>query len=72
VPAINAAGGRFIVRGKPVKTMEAGMNERVVLVEFDSLDKALTAYDLPAYKEALKALGTGSVERDMRVVQAAA
>ena len=72
VPAINAAGGRFIVRGKPVKTMEAGMNERVVLVEFDSLDKAITAYDAPAYKEALKVLGAGSVERDMRVVEAAA
>jgi uncharacterized protein (DUF1330 family) len=72
VPAISAAGGRFIVRSKPVKTMEAGMNERVVLVEFDGLDKALNAYDSPGYKEALKALGAGSVERDIRVVEAAA
>jgi uncharacterized protein (DUF1330 family) len=68
-PAIAAAGGRFLVRGKPAKTYEAGLNERVVLVEFDNIEQALAAHDTPAYKEALKALGTGNVERDMRVVE---
>jgi uncharacterized protein (DUF1330 family) len=29
-PAIQAAGDRFLVRGMPAKTYEAGMNERVV------------------------------------------
>jgi uncharacterized protein (DUF1330 family) len=72
VPAINGAGGRFLIRSKPAKTYEAGMDERVVLVEFDSLDKALAAHDTPAYQEALKALGSGSVVRDMRVVEGAA
>jgi len=68
-PAIQGAGGRFIVRNKPAKTYEAGLNERVVMVEFNSLDQALACHDTPAYKEALKALGTGNVERDMRVVE---
>ena len=68
-PAIAASGGRFLIRNKPAKTYEAGMPERVVLVEFDSLDKALACHDTPAYKDALKALGTGNVERDMRVVE---
>lgn len=72
MPAIESAGGRFLIRANPAKTYEAGLNERVVLVEFDSLDKALAANDTPAYKEALKALGTGNVERDMRVVEGAA
>ena len=67
--AIQGAGGRFIVRNKPAKTYEAGLNERVVMVEFDNLDQALACHDTPAYKEALKALGTGNVERDMRVVE---
>jgi uncharacterized protein (DUF1330 family) len=43
-----------------------------VLVEFDSLEKALAAHDTPAYAAALKALGNGNVERDMRVVEGAA
>ena len=72
VPAIQSAGGRFLARSNPAKTYEAGVNQRVVLVEFDSLDKAIACHDTPAYKEALKVLGTGNVERDMRVVEGAA
>ena len=69
VPALTNAGGRFVLRSKPAKIYESGMNERVVLIEFDSLDKAVAAHDTPAYKEALKALGTGSAERDIRIVE---
>jgi len=72
VPAITEAGGRFLALSKPAKTWEAGLNERVVLVEFDNLEQAIAAHDTPAYKEALKVLGTGNVERDMRVVEGAA
>jgi uncharacterized protein (DUF1330 family) len=68
VPAVQASGGRFIVRGNPAKTFEAGMNQRVVLIEFDSLTKALAAHDTPEYAAALKALGDGA-ERDIRVVE---
>lgn len=71
-PAIQAAGGRFLVRGIPAKTYEKGMNQRTVVVEFDSLDQARTAYEGPAYKKALDALGTSAAERDMRVVESVA
>ena len=67
-PAIQKAGGRFIVRGMPAKTFEKGLNERVVVVEFESLDKATAAHASPAYQEALRALGNGA-ERDMRLVE---
>jgi uncharacterized protein (DUF1330 family) len=68
-PALTAAGGRFIARGMPTKTMEAGLMQRTVLIEFDSVEQALAAYDSPGYKEALAALGKGSAERDMRIVE---
>jgi uncharacterized protein (DUF1330 family) len=68
-PAIQGAGGRFLIRNKPAKTYEAGMNERVVLIEFDSVEQAIACHDTPAYKEALKVLGTGNIERDMRIVE---
>jgi len=71
-PAIENAGGKFIARKTPAKVYEAGLNERVVMVEFDSLDKAIAAHDTPAYKEALRVLGTDNVERDMRVVEGVA
>jgi uncharacterized protein (DUF1330 family) len=70
-PALTASGGRFLVRNKPAKIYEAGLNERVVLIEFDSLDQAIAAHDTPGYQEALKALGSGNVDRDVRVVEGA-
>lgn len=70
-PAIQAAGGRFVIRGNPTQTYEAGLKQRVVVIEFPSLDKALAAHDSEGYQAALKVLGSGSVERDMRVVEGA-
>ena len=68
VPAIQKAGGKFIVRASPSRVHELGMKERVVIVEFDNVHKAMTAHDSPAYQEALKALGNGA-ERDFRIVE---
>jgi len=70
-PAIAAAGGRMLVRGMPVKTYEAGLTQRTVVIEFPDLAKALAAHDSPGYQEALRVLGSGSAERDMRVVEGA-
>lgn len=67
-PAIQGAGGRFIVRGMPSSTYEAGIMQRVVIIEFDSLAAATAAHDSPAYQEALRALGDGAV-RDIRLVE---
>lgn len=69
-PAIQAIGGRFLIRGTPVEAYEAGLIGRTVVVEFDSLDVAKSLYRSPAYQEALAALGDGA-ERDMRVVEGA-
>ena len=68
-PAIQAAGGKFLVRGSPSKTYEAGMNERTVVVEFPSVEQAIAAYDGAGYKKALDVLGKGSAVRDMRIVE---
>lgn len=70
-PAIAAAGGKFLVRGTPSKTYEAGLNQRTVVIEFPSLAQALAAHDTVGYQDALRALGTGAAERDMRVVEGA-
>jgi uncharacterized protein (DUF1330 family) len=67
-PAVEAAGGRFLARGGTVKTHEAGVNERTVIVEFASFELARAAYETKAYQEALAALGDGAV-RDVRIVE---
>ena len=67
-PALQAAGGRFLARGLPGRVYEGGLEQRTVLIEFDSLAQAIAAHDSPAYQEALRALGNGA-DRDMRIVE---
>ncbi|MDC1383471.1 DUF1330 domain-containing protein [Candidatus Puniceispirillum sp.] len=69
-PAISAGGGRFLARGMPERTYEAGISERTVLIEFDSVNAAIKTHDSPAYAEALSALDGGAV-REIRIVEAA-
>jgi uncharacterized protein (DUF1330 family) len=66
-PALEAAGGTFIARGLPEQVYESGEATRTVIVEFESVDAARTAYDSTAYQEALAALDGGAV-RDIRIV----
>ena len=67
-PAIIAGGGRILARGMPAKTYEAGLNERTVLIEFDSLEKAIAAFESADYQAAKKLL-EGAVERDIRFAE---
>lgn len=67
-PAIQAAGGRILVRGTPAKIYEAGMDERTVVIEFDSVEAAVAAHDSPAYQAAMNVLGD-AVVRDIRIVE---
>ena len=58
-PAVKAGGGRTLVRGSRVVARDAGIAERTVLVEFDSFEQAIAAYESAAYQEALVALSDG-------------
>ena len=68
-PTLQAAGGRFVIRGMPSRAFEKGQTERVVIVEFENVDKAIAVHDSPEYRAALDALGDGA-ERDFRIVEA--
>ncbi|MGW7530784.1 DUF1330 domain-containing protein [Amycolatopsis sp. NPDC054798] len=67
-PAVRAGGGRLLSRDGRVVAHEAGITERVILIEFDSFEQAVAAYESEAYQEALAALSDG-VERDFRIVE---
>ena len=67
-PAISAAGGRFLARNNAAKAYEAGLTQRVVIIEFDSVEKAVAAHDSDGYQAALKVFGKAA-ERDLRIVE---
>lgn len=69
-PAILAAGGRFLARGPAAKAYEAGILQRTVVIEFDSLAQAVACHDSAGYQAALRALDGGAT-RDLRIVEGA-
>jgi uncharacterized protein (DUF1330 family) len=66
--AVAPFGARILARGDAAVALEHGLKERIVVVEYPSLEKAIAAYSSAAYGEALKALGDGAV-RDFRIVE---
>jgi len=67
-PSIQAGGGRILARGVAARTFEAGLSQRSVVIEFDSVEQAIAAYESPAYQAALKVL-KGAAERDVRILE---
>jgi uncharacterized protein (DUF1330 family) len=68
-PALESLGGRILTRSvSQVQPREAGLPHRAILVEFESYENALAAYESPAYRKALDALDSGA-ERDFRIVE---
>ena len=68
--AIEAGGGKILISASEVHARESGVNQRLVAVEFESLEKAIATYNSPAYQSALRALGAGA-DRDFRIVEGA-
>jgi uncharacterized protein (DUF1330 family) len=68
-PSLTAAGGKFLARGVPAAVKESGLQQRTVLIEFESVEAALAAYNSSGYKEALTALGSNAVVRDIRIIE---
>jgi uncharacterized protein (DUF1330 family) len=68
-PALAEHGARYLARGNPVHVYERGVMQRTVLIEFDSVAKAVAAHDSAGYQEALRVLGDG-VTREIRIVEA--
>jgi len=66
--AIEAGGGKFLARGIPVKAYEAGQRERAVVIEFETVEKAVETFEGERYQAAARLL-VGKVERDVRIVE---
>jgi uncharacterized protein (DUF1330 family) len=67
-PAIQSGGGRFLARGVAAKTYEAGIAQRTIIIEFDSVQQAISTFEGEAYQKALRLI-EGAAERDIRIVE---
>jgi len=65
LPSIEAFGGRFIVRGGPVETLEGSWRPpRLVIIEFPDAGRARSWWESPEYAEA-KALRLATSRSEM-------
>ena len=69
-PILKSFGAHFLARGMPAKVYEGGAHERCVIAEFESVEKAVAAYESPAYQAALAILKDACV-REVRIVPGA-
>jgi uncharacterized protein (DUF1330 family) len=67
-PAIEAGGGRILARGVAAETFEGRDNQRTVVIEFDSVQQAVAAYQSTSYQTAANIL-KGAVDREVRIVE---
>ena len=67
-PALQAAGARFLARGVAAHAYEAGIKQRMVVVEFPSVEAAVACHDSAAYQAALKVFNNAA-ERDFRIIE---
>jgi len=57
-------GGRYLVRGGPIETLEGGWTpQAIVVVAFDTADQARAWYASPEYAQALKVRQTALARR---------
>jgi uncharacterized protein (DUF1330 family) len=70
-PTLELYGGKFLVRGGAVETLEGNWEpSRVVVIEFDSVEMAKRWWDSDEYREA-RNLRQATAETNMIVVEGA-
>ena len=69
--ALEKAGGKIIAMAKingKLTIYENGIKQNTVLIEFNSYDEAINAYNSTDYQKALLALDNGA-DRDIRIFE---
>ena len=68
-PALKARGAKYLAVGVANEAYEAGDKQRMVIIEWPSLQAAIDAHDSPEYQAALKVFNNAA-ERDFRILEA--
>ena len=68
-PALKARGAKYLAVGVANEAYEAGLKQRMVIIEWPSLQAAIDAHDCPEYQAALKVFNNAA-ERDFRILEA--
>ena len=68
-PALLKAGAKILSRGGRIKNLEGNEMNRIVVIEFPSMDKAEAFYNSEEYKNGLKFLNKEVVDRFLNIAE---
>ena len=68
-PALLSAGAKILSRGGKIKNLEGRKIDRIVIIEFSSMEKAEIFYNSEEYKKGLKFLNLEVADRFLNIAE---
>ena len=68
-PALTAAGAKILSRGGRIKNLEGEKMNRVVVIEFPSMEQAESFYNSDEYRKGLKYINSEVADRFLNIAE---
>ena len=68
-PALTAAGAKILSRGGRIKNLEGAAMNRIVVIEFPSMDRAESFYQSDEYRNGLKYINSEVADRFLNIAE---
>ena len=69
-PALAAAGAKILSRGGRIKNLEGATMNRIVVIEFPSMERAESFYQSDEYRNGLKYINSEVADRFLNIAEA--
>ena len=69
-PALTAAGAKILSRGGRIKNLEGATMNRIVVIEFPSMERAESFYQSDEYRNGLKYINSEVADRFLNIAEA--
>ena len=69
-PALTAAGAKILSRGGRIKNLEGAAMNRIVVIEFPSMERAESFYQSDEYRNGLQYIKTEVADRFLNIAEA--
>ena len=69
-PALTAAGAKILSRGGRIKNLEGAAMNRIVVIEFPSMERAESFYQSDEYRKGLKYINSEVADRFLNIAEA--
>ena len=69
-PALTAAGAKILSRGGRIKNLEGAAMNRIVVIEFPSMERAESFYQSDEYRNGLQYINSEVADRFLNIAEA--